>query len=212
MKPSNETKPETAPSSAEISTGAAMEANTSQPGAEALQAFTLASAKRLEAVAARYRSEEAEHRAMAEAHRADPFLPAGDRLALIAIAEQRAENAAEAAENNDRRAADLRKDIPAAAALAEPPMAVIVITVQRDRIQQTARLMMGGARAVSRTWDRTGRGSWRSRDLEWSAHENRVGVELVEYMDALSLPDRVAEMLPRPSHRVAPKLPEVANG
>lgn len=79
------------------------------------------------------------------------------------------------------------------------PMAVVVITIRRDRIEQVARLLMGGTHSASRVWERAGRCSWQSRDPDFGLHEERLGLELAEYMEALDLPTRVADMLPRPA-------------
>lgn len=197
MQPMTDTTPATAHYPEAIDTGAAAQAITqAKPDPEALQAYTLASIAYLEATAARYRAEEAEARAHAAAHRADPYHTAAERLLLGQLADNRGDSAATRAQTFQFRADSLRAELPAAALPA--PMAVIVLTVQRDRIQQTVRLVMGGNRTVSRTWDRVADRAWRSRDKDWSASEDRIGVELCEYMDALSLPDRVANMLPRP--------------
>lgn len=79
------------------------------------------------------------------------------------------------------------------------PMAVIVITIRRDSIEQHARLVMGGTHSANRSWQRTGAGSWNTHDAEFIEAEDRIGLELAEYMDALDLPNRVASMLPRPA-------------
>lgn len=99
-------------------------------------------------------------------------------------------------------------------ARAPDAMAVIVITVRRDRIEQTARLVMGGTHTAARAWERAGAGSWKSRDPEFGLHEERLGLELTEYMDALELPARVAAMLPRPASpdAVAKAAEEVRRG
>ncbi|MGO4222113.1 hypothetical protein AB4Y64_09715 [Lysobacter sp. TAF61] len=197
MHPMTDTTPATAHTPATIDTGAEVQAITPrEPAPEAVQAYTLASVAYLEATAARYRAEETEARAHAAAHRADPFHTPAERVLLSKLAENRGDNAAQRAQAFQYRADGLRADCPAATTI--PPMAVIVLTVQRDRIQQTARLVMGGTRSVQRTWERVGDRSWRSRDADWSEAEDRIGVELCEYMDAVSLPDRVANMLPRP--------------
>lgn len=210
MQPNTET-PATAQPPAVPGTGAAAQATTAPPSPEALIAYTVASIAQLEAVAARYRAEEAEHRAMAAAHVADPFLSESERRMLSESAELRAENAAGAVDHTARRIQVLLHDCPAAA-MAEAPMAVIVTTVHRDRIVQSVRLVMGGTRTVARTWDRTSPHSWKSRDPEWTDSEERIGVELVEHMEALSLPDRVANMLPRPAAaRASSKAKAVAN-
>lgn len=213
MQPSENITPATANTPAEIGTAAGAQAITGRqpPTAEQLQAYTLASLGHVEATVNLYRAEESHFVAMARAHRADPFLSPPERETLAAYAEARAENAARQADQHQGRADALRADLP----IAIEPMAVITITVQRDRIQETARLIMGGTRQASRSWERRGEHSWRSRDPDWSAHENRIGVELADYLDALSLPDRVAAMLPRPARMATAKassqLQEVAN-
>jgi len=202
MQPNTDTTPATAHPLAAQDTGAAAQATTANPDAQAVQAYTLASIAYLEATAARYRAEEAEARAHAAAHRADPYHTQPERMLLGQLADNRGDSAAARAQTFQFRADSLRADLPASAHPA--PMAVIVLTVQRDRIQGTARLVMGGTRTVSRSWDRVSDRAWRSRDREWSESEDRIGVELCEYMDALSLPDRVANMLPRPPAAIAP--------
>ena len=84
-----------------------------------------------------------------------------------------------------------------AADSAEVPMAVVVLVITRDRISQHAHLHMGGLHAVHRNWLRTERGSWGSRDPEFIAAEDRIGVELAEFSDRLDFPYRIADMLPR---------------
>lgn len=88
-----------------------------------------------------------------------------------------------------------------AAALGDAPMAVVVTVITADRITQRAHLHMGGIQGAARDWHRTGKGSWRTTDPEFIEAEDRLGVELAEYMDALDLPSRVANMLPgRPAN------------
>ncbi|HHW4679398.1 MAG TPA: hypothetical protein ACQGQH_08175 [Xylella sp.] len=81
------------------------------------------------------------------------------------------------------------------AALLEP-MAVIVITVQRDRIQQTARLLMGTTYSGTQNFQRRGEATWSRPSADWMAQEDHISLELAEYMDGLELPTRVADMLP----------------
>lgn len=96
----------------------------------------------------------------------------------------------------------------AAVALGAPeePLALVVVAVTRNRITVQAALHMGGHQLVQRRWDRVdnhGSSAWSSRDPEFIAHEERIGIELAEFADAIDLPDRVANMLPR-----APKNPD----
>ena len=96
----------------------------------------------------------------------------------------------------------------AAIALGAPeePIALVVVAITRNRITVQAALHMGGHQLVQRCWERVdnhGNSAWSSRDPEFIAHEERIGIELAEFADALDLPDRVANMLPR-----APKNPD----
>ena len=78
------------------------------------------------------------------------------------------------------------------------PLAIVTTVIGHDQITSTAQLVMGGfVQTVQRTWHRCGRGSWRSTDPDFIAAENRLGIELAEYMALLDFPSRVADMLPR---------------
>ena len=82
------------------------------------------------------------------------------------------------------------------AAMTDPPYAVVVTVITRDSIRQQAILQMGGRHTASREFHRTGQWSWRAGQNEFIAAEERIGLELAEYMDQLDLPTRVANMLP----------------
>ena len=82
------------------------------------------------------------------------------------------------------------------AAMTDPPYAVVVTVITRDSIRQQAILQMGGRHTASREFHRTGQWSWRATQNEFIAAEERIGLELAEYMDQLDLPTRVANMLP----------------
>ena len=211
MQPITDITPATANNPATIDTGAAVaNAITVPPDAAALQAFALANLRHLEATAARYRAEQAEAEAHANAYRADPYMSQAERVIMSTYADNRATNIGNRAHLVEIRANEMRSLI--LGATAEPPIAVIVVTVQRDQIKETARLIMGGTHTVSRTWARTGADSWRSRDRDWSAAEDRIGVELCEFMESMRLPDRIANMLPRPASTAARKAAlEVSN-
>lgn len=77
--------------------------------------------------------------------------------------------------------------------------AAVLIHISRDRIAFTVTLDMGGLQSVTRTFTPDPKGGWRSTQPDFIAAENRIGVELAEYLDALDLPTRVASMLPRPA-------------
>ncbi|MGO1072687.1 hypothetical protein [Lysobacter sp. CA199] len=197
MQPHTDQSPVTAQTPAVPSAGAVAQATTGPATPEQLQAYALACVEHFEANAARHRAEEIEYRALAKAHRADVHMVPADRLLLSLQAEQRGDRAGELANDALGRADALRQSFPGLPQTPQP-MAVIVTTIQRDRIQQTARLIMGRATSASRTFTRLGN-LWKCRDRDWPAHEEAIGVELVEHMEAFPLPDRVAEMLPRPS-------------
>jgi len=76
---------------------------------------------------------------------------------------------------------------------------VVMLQIRRDRIALVATLDMGGLHTVSATWSAESPGVWTTRDPEFIAAEDRIGVELAEYLDGLELPFRVARMLPRPA-------------
>ncbi len=80
---------------------------------------------------------------------------------------------------------------------ADLPMAVVVMVITRDRITQHAHLHLGGLHSAHRNFVRGERGFWNSRDPEFILAEDRIGVELAEFVDRLDFPGRVAEMLPR---------------
>ena len=79
----------------------------------------------------------------------------------------------------------------------ELPMAVVVMVITKDHITQHAHLHMGGFHPATRNFLRTGPSSWRSKDPEFIEHEQRIGIELAEFVDGLDFPSRIADMLPR---------------
>lgn len=129
----------------------------------------------------------------------DPATGAGREPTTAAQARradlERAIDAAHPAAPPDVRG-DLTEDA-IAAALGSAPMAVVVTVITANRITQRVHLHMGGVQSAARDWQRTGPGSWRTSDPEFIEAEDRLGVELAEYMEALDLPSRVANMLPR---------------
>lgn len=184
-------------------TGTGAQASTPSPRPSAYAEchhYIRVSIRQLEAVVRRCRAEAQEHRLMAEAHRADPFLSPSERDLYAGHAEQRARRADEYGDLVQRRVDGMRREYPAAA-LSEPPAAEVRMHIQRDEIALSAQLRMGGAQhAVTQRWLREpGRPGWRSADPVWGLAEARLGLELAEYMEALDLPTRVADMLPRPA-------------
>lgn len=133
-----------------------------------------------------------------------------------ALAERHAEAAREVAKSMadslgvalNREGLDLALTPPAPAAVPTPECAALVVLhVTHDRIVMEARLMMGMAHVARREWHRTGTHGFRSdRGDLVDTHEERLGLELCEYVDRLELPVRVAEQLPR---RPVARVPEV---
>lgn len=76
---------------------------------------------------------------------------------------------------------------------------VVMVQIRRDRFAITATLDMGGLHTVCRTWTENARGVWHTRDAEFISAEDRIGLELAEWLDGLNLPFKVAQMLPRPA-------------
>lgn len=205
MQQHTDLSPATAQPPADPGTGTGPQASTQPEDTIALYGFTVASIRYLEAQAAHHRADATMYRALAAAHRADPYMAPADRALMSGAADQRAETAEQEARDVLKRALALRAENPAAGIAAadtaeeSEPTAIVVITIQRNRIQQTARLLLGAPRTANRTWRRGDLcGSWATLDRAWSEHEDNIGIELAEYMDALDLPDRVADMLPRP--------------
>ena len=86
-------------------------------------------------------------------------------------------------------------------ALSIGAIAVVATVITPNGITTTVQLRMGGVQAVQRTWMRAGRGSFQTHDPEFVTHEDRIGIELAEFADAIDLPVRVANMLPRTSNQ-----------
>lgn len=82
----------------------------------------------------------------------------------------------------------------------EPPHATVTIEVRRDQIHMRAALSMGSSVTATRDWHRDTGGAWRSKDPDFAARELTTGVELAEFVDAIDLPMRIADMLPRKTH------------
>lgn len=81
--------------------------------------------------------------------------------------------------------------------------AVVVLRITHDTITLAGSLNMGQHIAERQCWTRTGRGSFKqaSGPEEFVDRENTIGLELAEFLDGISLPIGVANMLPakRPS-------------
>lgn len=78
------------------------------------------------------------------------------------------------------------------------PIAIITTVVAHDQITTTVQLLMGGSHhTAQRTWVRQGAHSFQCMQRDFIAREDDLGLELAEYADALDLPVRVANMLPK---------------
>ena len=82
------------------------------------------------------------------------------------------------------------------ARLMRQPYAVVVTVVTHDEIHQQATLHIGGREEACRTFQRASWHGWTTHDPEFVTHEDRIGIELAEFADAIDLPVRVANMLP----------------
>lgn len=74
----------------------------------------------------------------------------------------------------------------------------IIIDVYPDEITEIVNVVMGDHYdTVGRYWSRVSENGFKTRDPEWTTHEERVGVEVADFMTGLDLPTRIANMLPR---------------
>jgi hypothetical protein len=176
-------------------TGPAAEASTYLYHPDELAEYQAANIDTLEADLGRAHACAASARAHARCVLANPYLDESQRQTIAATFQTNLEFWTQFAAELRKRLALLR---PQAQVETSEPVAIIVISVQRDHIQQTAKLQMGGTSTVTRHWDRVGAHSFQSADRnDWAEFEERIGVELAEYMDGLGLPMKVADMLPR---------------
>lgn len=178
-----------APHHADPATGAGLQATTPVPVLLARVAF-------FDAQRALHEADAHVQQALQGVYEADPAVPAAERRVLAESARFLAEYSLQQADAAAARAAELRAQLPPAP--AAECMAVAVVTIQRDRIQLTAKLHMGGTQSVTRGWERLETGGWRSRSPEFVEAQDRLGLEFAEWMDGIDLPGRVASMLPRP--------------
>lgn len=96
--------------------------------------------------------------------------------------------------------------------LPSPPcVAEVLVKVDHDRVTLVGTLTMGGQPITSlQQWERrrnSPRGWVRvAGPDEFVDHEDRIGVELAEYLDGLDFPFALANMLPRPASPAAAAL------
>jgi hypothetical protein len=195
MQPTTDTRPATAAPHATTDTGAgakAITANTAPLTAE----YYAARLRYLQAQLQRARAQEAEHGALVAMYRAAQHASDGDRHMLATLAERDQHNARECAKRTEQHIDALLRDHPEALQGVEPH-AVVTITIRRDEITTRATLHMGHQFNAQQTERRQDRLFWRSPDPDWVDHEDTLGIELVEFLDGIDLPRRVADMLPR---------------
>ena len=200
MQPTTDTRPATAAPSETTDTGAGAKAitgNTAPLTAE----YYAARLRYLQAQLQRARAQEAEHGALVAMYRAAQHASDGDRHMLATLAERDQHNARECARRTEQHIGALLRDHPEALRAFEPhavePHAVVTITIRRDEITTHATLHMGFQFHGQQTERRQDRLFWRSTDADWVEHEYTLGIELVEFLDGIDLPRRVADMLPR---------------
>lgn len=79
----------------------------------------------------------------------------------------------------------------------EPPTARITIDVGHDDMHFGAALHMGATFTASRHFQRAPTGGWFSTETDFAAREVALPPELAEFIDAIDLPAKVADLLPR---------------
>ena len=82
----------------------------------------------------------------------------------------------------------------------EPPHATVTFDIRHDQIQMRVALSMGNTISANREWKRQPGDGWRTDSEDLAARELTLGVELAEFADAIDLPTRVANMLPKRRH------------
>lgn len=200
MQSTTDTRPETTAPHATTDTGAGAQASTAATApftAAPLSAeYYAARLRYLQAQLQRARAQEAEHSALVAMYRAAHHASDGDRHMLATLAECDAQTAHASAVRVEQLIADLLREHPEALQAVEP-YAVVSITIRRDEITTRATLHMGHQFHAQQTERRQSQMFWRGVDPEWITHENTLGIELVEFLDGIDLPLRVADMLPR---------------
>ncbi len=195
MQPTTDTRPATAAPSDTTDTGAGAKATTAN-AAPLTAEYYAARLRYLQAQLTRARAQEAEHGALVAMYRAANHASDGDRHMLATLSERDQHNARECGKRTEQHIDALLRDHPEALQAVEPH-AVVTITIRRDEITTRATLHMGHqfhAQQIERRQDRL---FWRSPDADWVDHEDTLGIELVEFLDGIDLPRRVADMLPR---------------
>lgn len=82
----------------------------------------------------------------------------------------------------------------------EPPHARVTFDIGHNSITTSVALNMGNTISASRTWCRTGKVSWSTVECDFAQRSPNLGAELAEFVDAIDLPTRVADMLPTRRH------------
>ena len=195
MQSTTDTRPATAAPHATTDTGAGAKAITAT-AAPLTAEYYAARLRYLQAQLLRARAQEAEHGALVAMYRAANHASDGDRHMLATLAERDQKAASDNAKRIERHISELLRDHPEAM-LGVEPHAVVTITIRRDEITTRATLHMGHQFNAQQTARRQERVFWRTPDADWVEHEDTLGIELVEFLDGIDLPRRVADMLPR---------------
>ena len=87
-------------------------------------------------------------------------------------------------------------------ALAGECHAEVHLRIERNRVVYTGVLQMGGRVEVAKVWERRAGqgGGWITKTPDFiECAESRLGRELAEFLDGLSFPFAVTNLLPRPA-------------
>lgn len=199
MQPNTDQRPDTAAPDRAPDTGTAEQAITHRVTADA-PGYYPARLRYLRARLQRVQAEEREHDALSAMYHAAQHASEGDRHMLATLADRDASNARRLAEGLEREIESLTAEHPEAM-LGTDPQAVVSITITHDKIVTRATLFMGCAQYAQQIDIRAPRGGWVCRSKEWERHRQRLGAEVVEFMESIGItgPRRVADMLPRPA-------------
>lgn len=197
MQPSTDPRPDTATPERAGDTGTAAQAITRREPPPAPGYYT-ARLRYLQAQLLRARAEEQEHKALSAMYHAAQHACDGDRHMLATLADRNASNARTLGDRIERDIEALAREHPEAL-LGIDPHAVVTMVIRRDEITTRVMLCMGTAAHAHQTERRQQNMFWRCVDPEWIDHRDRLGTELVEFLESIDLPSRVADMLPRPA-------------
>lgn len=194
-------KTDTATLAQQSGTGPGAETSTAQSPRDRAQ-YHLQSAEYFESAAALAKARANSHRKFAALNALEPGITdevrearTADCLVAVAQAEQSAMEFIRCAEDARTLAISLCPE-------TVPPKyresrAVVRIEIGTDRICERVEYQLGPHHSLAiRNWTPTG-GFWQTKDNDWTAHEDHLPVEIIDYMAGLDLPNRIAAMLPK---------------